>query len=240
MDRQFLKYHSTSKLGADGEELAKIFKNPYVAFDIHYKSYPRFKRIFFEKALKSSELEDFMVRRKTRRRFSKRSIKLKEISHLLQFSCGLSDKHNERRTYPSAGARYPIETYVCMKNIPGVSPGAYHYNVKENSLEFILEDKNLTNLRKCFIKKILPRNTMVIIILAAMFNRNYTKYRERSYRYSLIECGHIGQNISLLSEKMRLGCCAIGGFIDNELNRLLDLEETCEVIIYLVAIGHGR
>jgi SagB-type dehydrogenase family enzyme len=237
MERQFLKYHLVSRVGVNADESVKIFKNPYVAFNIHYKSYPRFKHIYLNDTLNNSELEKFLTQRKTRRKFSGRPISLGEISHLLYYSCGLSDRHNERRMYPSAGARYPIETYICVKNALGVIPGLYHYNVKENTIEFLLEDKKLTALKKCLVKNILPKNTVAVIILAAMFNRNYTKYTERSYRYSLIECGHIGQNISLLSEKLGLGCCAIGGFIDDKINAYLDIEPSTEAVLYVFALG---
>jgi SagB-type dehydrogenase family enzyme len=139
--------------------------------------------------------------------------------------------------YPSAGARYPIETYICVKDTPELVPGLYHYNVKENALEFLLKDKNLVALKKCFVKDMLPKRTVMVIILSAMFNRNYTKYTERSYRYSLIECGHIGQNICLLSEKLGIDCCAIGGFIDDKINDYLDVEPSTEAVLYVFALG---
>jgi len=53
----------------------------------------------------------------------------------------------------------------------------------------------------------------------------------------LMECGHIAQNLYLISEAMRLKCCAIGGFVDEEFNKLLDIQGQSEKTMYLMAIG---
>lgn len=237
MIKQFLRCHSASKIGVKGDKSIKIFKNSYVALKIHYKTYPRFKKIRLGKTLRASELERLLKRRKTRRVFSNNPISLKGISHLLYYSCGISDRTNERRMYPSAGARYPIETYVCVKNTPKMSPGLYHYNVKDNALEFLLKDRNLVSFKKCLVKGAAPKKATVFIILSAMFNRNYAKYTERGYRYSLIESGHIGQNISIISEEFGFGCCAVGGFIDDKINEYLDVDPSKEAVVYVLCLG---
>ena len=38
---------------------------------------------------------------------------------------------------PSAGALYPIETYIAAHNIENVESGVYHYNIREHLLEEI-------------------------------------------------------------------------------------------------------
>ena len=53
----------------------------------------------------------------------------------------------------------------------------------------------------------------------------------------LMECGHIAQNLYLISEAMRLKCCAIGGFVDEEFNKLLYIQGQSEKTMYLMAIG---
>ena len=52
-----------------------------------------------------------------------------------------------------------------------------------------------------------------------------------------MEAGHLAQNLMLLTEESGLGSCAIGGYIDNEVNKLLDIQHTKEVTLYLITVG---
>jgi SagB-type dehydrogenase family enzyme len=80
--------------------------------------------------------------------------------------------------------------------------------------------------------------TGALMLISAVLSRTTVKYGHRGYRFALIEAGHIGQNIYLLSEKKNLGCCALGGFLDDKLNELLDLEN--EPVIYALALGSKK
>ena len=75
-----------------------------------------------------------------------------------------------------------------------------------------------------------------LIILSGVIGRSEVKYGINAYRFSLIEAGHIGQNISLFCESKGLGSCAIGGFDNDKLSKLLDLTEE-EIPLYMFAIG---
>lgn len=41
----------------------------------------------------------------------------------------------------------------------------------------------------------------------------------------------------LLAEELGLCSCAIGGYIDDEVNKLLDIIHTKEFTLYLIAVG---
>jgi len=43
------------------------------------------------------------------------------------------------------------------------------------------------------------------------------KYRERTYRYVLLEAGHVGQNLCLAATGLGLGACTVGAFDDDDL-----------------------
>ena len=77
----------------------------------------------------------------------------------------------------------------------------------------------------------------VCLVLSAVFQRTRWRYRERAYRYVLMEAGHIGQNVYLAATSMGLGACAIGAFLDQELDALLGLDGQEEAAIYLLAVG---
>ncbi len=61
---------------------------------------------------------------------------------------------------------------------------------------------------------------------------------ERGCRFALLEAGHIAQNILLATTALDLGAVAVGGFIDDEVNEILDIDGVDEFSIYLIAIGY--
>lgn len=208
---------------------------------IHFKTYPRLDKIRVLIKPEIRHLSDVIKKRKSIRSFSGQEISQNQIFHLLLNSCGLieekKDINNSRRSYPSAGARYPLEVYPIILNCKGLKKGLYHYNVKENSLELLLEE----NLNKWLIEitggEKWIGNAAVVFIITGVLDRTRIKYGDRGYRYALIEAGHIGQNMCLLATELGLGSCPLGGFIDYKVNTLLDINLQKEVTLYLVAIG---
>jgi SagB-type dehydrogenase family enzyme len=66
------------------------------------------------------------------------------------------------------------------------------------------------------------------------------KYQDRAYRYGLIEAGHIGENLYLAATSMGLGACAVGAFMDDDMNALLGVDGVEEAIVYMLALGKPR
>ncbi|MCL4415142.1 MAG: SagB/ThcOx family dehydrogenase [Actinobacteria bacterium] len=78
-----------------------------------------------------------------------------------------------------------------------------------------------------------------ILVITGVLNRTRTKYGNRGYRYILLDAGHLAQNILLMITSLNLAGYPIGGFIDNEFNKLLDIDKRKEVALYLVAVGQN-
>lgn len=240
--KQFIsdKFHSlTNNRKLDASDIKDI---PQSWIKIHFKTYPRLNRISFDNIIiTTSKLSEVIRKRRSIRQFSGLPISKNELSSLLFLSCGLInfDKNldESRRPYPSAGARYPLEVYPLILNCGEIKKGLYHYNVKENSLELLLE-KDLTD----WIIKITGgekwiANATVVFIITGVLDRTRIKYGERGYRYALIEAGHLGQNICLLATELGLGSCALGGYIDSEVDKLLDINLQKEFVLYLITVG---
>lgn len=228
--------------------LKKIFKSPPSSKwpkewkKVYFKSYPRLPIIKLPKpGLKVSiSLKKTLFNRHSVRNFSRESLSLKELSTLLYFSAGIKGSSyvdGGERFYPSAGARYPLEVYPLILNVDGLKNGIYHYYVKSNALEVLdispgIEEKIHKNLDLSWAKK-----SAVILITTAVFYRTQMKYSQRGYRHILSELGGLNQNIYLLSTALKIGCCSMGGYVDDELNKLLDLEQPLESVIGATAVG---
>lgn len=232
-------HRSTRNQALDNYSSKKI--SPYW-IKIHYKSYPRFKSIpLMNLSRGGSELRQILYKRYSARHYSKLPLSFANISYILQMSAGLvrpdKDLDKSRRGYPSAGARYPLEIYFISLNAE-LDKGLYHYNIKENSLEILIK-KNLskwlldTTGNEDWIVK-----SGIVVIITGVMDRTRIKYTDRGYRYILMEVGHVGQNISLLSTELGLGSCILGGFIDNKVNDLLDITFQKEYALSMITIGN--
>lgn len=206
----------------------------------YYKSYPRFPKISLPKDFikDTGELERIFLERKSIRDFSKKGISAQELSKILFFSMGnfIDHQNNYRRVTPSAGARYPIEMYPIILHSKDLQQGVYHYNIKHHDLEQLKSGNFLNELKK-IINQNLLENASIVLVLSATFLRTTMKYGNRGYRYIFLDAGHIAQNVYLEATKLNLGCCAIGGFLDQDLNELLDLGGLYESCIYVLIIG---
>ena len=63
------------------------------------------------------------------------------------------------------------------------------------------------------------------------------RYGDRAYRYLHIDSGHLGERINLAAVSRDVAVSGIGGFFDDEVNRLLDVEDGCELMA-VIALGY--
>lgn len=207
---------------------------------IYYKSYPRLPKLRLTVDHPSNELFTLAQKRRSRWDFADLALTQKELSALLRYSCGNTDlpTRDYRRVYPSAGARFPIEIYpIILKSGEDLRAGLYHYGISDHSLDTLwdlkLSDEHIGEL----FEYPWVKNASLVIIMTAVFWRTQNKYGERGYRYVLLEAGHIGQNLYLVAEALGLKCCALGGTIDGEVEKLLDIDGVTESVVYAIAVG---
>jgi SagB-type dehydrogenase family enzyme len=180
---------------------------------------------------------ELLLRRVSSHSFTKREIPLIKLSSLLYYSLG-EKTGQDKRMYASAGARYPIEAYLLItRSCENLSPGLYHYNVKNNSL--IQLDNHLPEPEA--LKSYGLDNTIhdasCTIFLTGVFPRSTMKYKERAYRYSLLEAGEIAQNLALSATALNLMSLNLGGAIDTEIEDLLDIDGVEESLLHTVCFS---
>lgn len=208
---------------------------------IHFKTYPRLDKVSFEN-IKSptTTLSKIIAKRRSIRKFSGFTILKDELFYLLFSSCGLTrlgkTLDDSRRPYPSAGTRY-LEVYSIILNCEGFKKGLYHYNVKENLMELLFEEDLGNWLIKNTGEEKWITNAAVIFIITGILDRTRIKYGDRGYRLALIEAGHLSQNLLLLATELGLGSCPLAGFIDTDMNKLLDINLQKEVALYTIVVG---
>ncbi|HMQ92400.1 MAG TPA: SagB/ThcOx family dehydrogenase [Amaricoccus sp.] len=184
--------------------------------------------------------------RRSVRRFDDRPLALAEVATLLHLCAGLTGSLEDGpvaqpvRAAPSAGALFPIETYLAASRIEGVEAGVYHYRVDRHVLERVSSRAPGPALAEATFDAKLFGQAAAVLIFAGAFGRSYFKYGERGYRFALLEAGHICQSALLAAAALGLGATPVGGFVDDEVNALLDLDGVDEAALYMAAVGHPR
>ncbi len=206
-----------------------------------FKEYPEapFIPLPRPEPLGKMSVEEALEKRRSIRDYAPEPISLEELSLLLHLADGITLWRYGIgfRTAPSAGSLYPIEIYLVVNRVEGLKPGIYHYNVRSHALELLREGDFRQEMIFSCVGQEMPGDAAVTFILTAIFQRTRWKYRERAYRYILLEGGHIGQNIYLGATAMGLGACAIGAFLDDPVNGLLGVDGKEEAAIYILTVG---
>ncbi len=165
------------------------------------------------------------------------------LSRLLSLSCGLTTATDKaakirfRRASPSAGARYPIDTYVISQRVKGLSPGVYRYVQADHSLLWLREGNFGSALAGWLLDQPSFRDVSASFVLAGNMERLEDRYGARGYRYMLLEAGHIAQNLCLLGATLGLGVQVCGGFVDAAINRLIGCETSTNYALYVIGVG---
>lgn len=220
---------------ADSKDWPEEWKTTY------FKTYPRFPKINLDNNPPIADFFGLISNRQSRRNFTRTQITKHDLAILLEYSCGETEmltNDRRRRAQASAGARFPIEVYpIVFRSGKDLKAGLYHYNVKDHALD-VLWDREFSDddIGKLFTYPWV-KDAAVGIVMTAVFWRNQNKYGERGYRYVLLEAGHIGQNIYLVSEALDLKCCALGGTRDENLEKLIDIDGVTESVVYGLAVG---
>ena len=188
----------------------------------------------------TSSLWAILHQRRSRRRYTGDPISIMTLATLLWATQGitLSTSGYQFRTAPSAGALYPVETYLSVHRVQDVRQGIYHFNVIEFALEEIASGHFGEPLARAALDQAMVGRGAVVFIWTGIILRSMWKYRNRCVRYICMDAGHIAQNLQLAATALGLGCCPIGAFYDEEINQILGVDGEEETAIYLATVGN--
>jgi len=161
------------------------------------------------------------------------------VSQLLWACQGITARSGdyEFRSAPSAGALYPVETYLVSHHVTGIDMGLYHYNVAEHKLELLKAEDLRRPLMMAGLMQQMLFDCAAAFIWTARVKRSRWKYRQRAYRYIYLDAGHAAENLALAAESLGLGCCLVGAFFDDPVNELVGVDGSAETVIYMCAVG---
>ncbi len=209
-----------------------------------YKRYPLAPRVALStpQITGGTTIWDVMATRRSVRCFQDTPLTEVELSQLLWAAQGITHRTQGYafRTSPSAGALYPVETYVVIHSVEGIEPGVYHYAVEDHALEQLKAGDYRIEVARAALDQRMAARANVVFVWTAIFQRSKWKYRQRAYRYYYLDAGHMVQNVALAAVALGLGSCQIAALYDDEANALLGVDGEGESTIYMTVVGRPR
>ncbi len=238
-------FHENSKLGRYFAALTEeqvVQKTKEFHESLPYDGYPLID-LPAPLTMPNSSLSDTILNRVSVRSFAPHSYSLEELATVLHYGYGTTRENQGTsfprpfRAVPSGGALYPLEIFFHCADIQGVSPGLYHYNASGHYIRRLRKGDGRQTIADSMTQPELGLESSLVIFMTAMFERTVFKYGDRGYRFTLLEAGHVAQNMNLVSTALELGCVNIGGFYDREIDEFLGIDGVTHSTVYMLAIG---
>jgi len=184
-------------------------------------------------------LQTILSRRRSRRRYHDSGISLENAADLVWAAQGVTGQAGpyRLRTAPSAGALYPVETYLAVTDVTDIPSGLYHLRVRDFHLECLARGAFGPELARGCLDQAFVAEAPLVFVWSAVARRNMAKYGHRGFRYICMDLGHICQNVVLAAEALGLGACPVAALYDDELNALFGLDGEEESVLYAASIG---
>ncbi len=234
-----LSYHFIKKTNLSWKTLG--IRDIYIEPAFPFKEYKVAERIELkiEDFPKTENFFEILAKRRSKRKYEKKPLSFRELSLLCFAVQGITGRVGPYllRTAPSAGALYPIETYLVVNSVENIPAGLYHLEVRSFSLEKLKEGNFGKLMRELALGQAFFESASTVFIWSAYLRRTLAKYGERGLRYIFMDVAHICQNLLLAVEALGLKACPVGAFLDEEFNLFLELDGTEETVIYMATVG---
>ena len=181
------------------------------------------------------------ARRRSVGEFGGDPICLDDVAFLLGCSAGVTHVHPVSgaplRVAPASGGLYELELYVVARRVGGLASGLYHYHANTHSLSRLGAADRAEALGRAAVIPSLVQSAALYCLWTSVIGRLDWKYGQRAYRFTLLNAGHAAQQMCLAATERQLAACPHGGFIDDDVARVLDIDGITEFAVHSVAVG---
>ncbi len=198
---------------------------------------------------KKTELQMIMDMRCTIRDFSGEAMNEESVVSLVWSAYGKQTKRANdesdflERTFtvPSGGALYPLFIYLILfKQCGSLEKGIYLWHKEESLLELINAGDFLCESGEIINGIPSLEHSAGVMCVVADFERSARKYGNKAYNLIQQEVGHVMQNVALFCAERNIGVVEIGGYCDEALASLLDIQFPIEAPLIVAAFGNKR
>ncbi len=200
-----------------------------------YKNYPGIQAVSLPLNKEVAEVDFWRTFASLKETIPGGPLDINLLAQVLALASGLTSKARYSgqevyyRSVASAGALYPNEIYIAAINVEGLKAGLYHYRIRERDL-IPLRLSPVGGYISRAVEMLQQNEMAVFVFITGIFFRSAWKYRERAYRYVLLDAGHLLENLLMILNATRLACSFTYNFNDENVASLLSIDsnrETC-------------
>ena len=157
-------------------------------------------------------------KRKTKRNLFGIEISFSDVCRLLYSAVAITGKFKHlgleynRYAYPTAGGLSNSEIYLLAYNVSKIESGIYKYDPFRFALIPYSKIPSLLEFTKMIENQEWGLGASFAVIIQSRGIELHQKYRSRAIQLSLLEAGHVCQNLLLAADSIGLNAVEIGGF----------------------------
>jgi SagB-type dehydrogenase family enzyme len=187
-------------------------------------------------------------RRSCREMDPETGLSIKEMSTLLYLTCGTSatvSAYGQNKfplfVSPSTGGLHSCEIYVAVARSDEIPCGFHYYDHSKHRLILMSKQESYPS---AVLVDSTPgqwpvKDAPTLLIFGFNLERGMWKYRDRFYKFGLIDVGVTAQSAHMAATALGLCSCMFAGFEKERLAEALELEQG-EVLALLMTVGHNR
>ncbi len=243
----------SSEQGADGEGGSEFDKNVanYGPPPPHFHHRPEaIDEVFLEVPTPSDDFFETLRKRESTRLYDvERSLPLEPLVTVLHTVWGCQgtarlsgDVTVLKKTSPSGGGLHPCEVYPLVRDVEGLAPGLYHYDVERHSLRLLRsmpETEAADTMTRMMSGQTYFASAHVAFLVTTRFYRTAWKYRnhKKAYRVVLLDAGHLSQTLFLTATRLGLGAFVTAAVNEADMEELVGIDGVSESALLVCGCG---
>jgi len=198
----------------------------------------------YSEQIQSTEWTNKISNRCSSRKFGQQSIGKESLIRILWSGQGaidsvLATNNNNtlyRKTIPSAGALFPTTLYFCLfQDVADINKGIYQViSAYPNTVDLHFLHNKLDLSKLCVVDTTILENAVGMIVVVGCPSHSALKYGNRGILYTILEAGHVAQNILTCAQEEQTATVELGGFIEPKIVELLDLTKDVQPLTIIV------
>ncbi|SCG54237.1 non-ribosomal peptide synthetase [Micromonospora halophytica] len=183
--------------------------------------------------LDDNRAEEVWARRASRRVFADRPVPLTDLARLLENLRSRDGEVLPKYRYASAGALYPVQTYVHVRpgRVDGLAGGSYYHDPVAHRLVPVRPDVDLDRGAHVSTNQPTYDGSAFQIFLVGRMSAIEPLYGTRALHFCLLEAGEMSQLLDESAPGLQLGLCQLGLIADEHAVRdLLALDDDDRVL----------
>jgi len=175
------------------------------------------------------KLEDAIRIRRSTARFEPAALALADLAYVLEMAHGHAGLAQARN----------VALELVVHRVDGLAPGLYRFERGPQRLVAQRSGSLVDEFTRVCLGQEKAGSAAVGMLMVADLGEDRALASTRHYRDTLIESGAIAQRIYLAAESAGLSARNLAAFFDDDLNRLLGLDDRREAVVHLTMLGPG-